>query len=290
MIGNDRVEVRKTHKLFVGGAFPRSESGRTYEATNSQGEFLANVAKASRKDARDAVLAARTGFNSWSKATAYNRGQVLYRIAEVMEGRKDQFISDIQDAEAVSAKKATTQTDQAVDRVVWYAGWADKYAQVLGNTNPVSGPFFNFSIPEPTGVVAAVAPQDSSLLGLISVIAPIITSGNSVIVIASMNSPIPAITLSECLATSDVIAGNINILTGDPAEIMPSLASHGDVNALDLTGITDSELQKTLQIEAAGTVKRVRSAPVNPDWQATPSLSRLRAFTEVKTVWHPMGM
>jgi acyl-CoA reductase-like NAD-dependent aldehyde dehydrogenase len=289
MIGNDRVEVRKTHKLFVGGAFPRSESGRTYEATNSQGEFLANVAKASRKDARDAVLAARTGFNSWSKATAYNRGQVLYRIAEVMEGRKDQFISDIQDAEAVSAKKAATQTDQAIDRVLWYAGWADKYAQVLGNTNPVSGPFFNFSIPEPTGVVAAVAPQDSSLLGLISVIAPIITSGNSVIVIASTASPIPAITLSECLATSDVIAGNINILTGDPAEIMPSLASHGDVNALDLTGITDSELQKALQIEAAGTVKRVRSAPVNPDWRATPSLSRLRAFTEVKTVWHPMG-
>ena len=290
MIGNDRVEVRKTHKLFVGGAFPRSESGRTYEATNSQGEFLANVAKASRKDARDAVLAARTGFNSWSKATAYNRGQVLYRIAEVMEGRKDQFISDIQDAEAVSAKKATNQTDQAIDRVLWYAGWADKYAQVLGNTNPVSGPFFNFSIPEPTGVVAAVAPADSSLLGLISVIAPIITSGNSVIVIASTASPIPAITLSECLATSDVIAGNINILTGDPAEIMPSLASHGDVNALDLTGITDPELQKTLQIEAAGTVKRVRSAPVNPDWQATPSLSRLRAFTEVKTVWHPLGM
>ena len=290
MIGNDRVEVRKTHKLFVGGAFPRSESGRTYEATNSQGEFLANVAKASRKDARDAVLAARTGFNSWSKATAYNRGQVLYRIAEVMEGRKDQFISDIQDAEAVSAKKATNQTDQAIDRVLWYAGWADKYAQVLGNTNPVSGPFFNFSIPEPTGVVAAVAPADSSLLGLISVIAPIITSGNSVIVIASTASPIPAITLSECLATSDVIAGNINILTGDPAEIMPSLASHGDVNALDLTGITDPELEKALQIEAAGTVKRVRSAPVNPDWQATPSLSRLRAFTEVKTVWHPLGM
>jgi acyl-CoA reductase-like NAD-dependent aldehyde dehydrogenase len=290
MIGNDRIEVRKTHKLFVGGAFPRSESGRTFEATNSQGEFLANVAKASRKDARDAVLAARTGFNSWSKATAYNRGQVLYRIAEVMEGRKDQFISDIQDAEAVSAKKATNQTDQAIDRVLWYAGWADKYAQVLGNTNPVSGPFFNFSIPEPTGVVAAVAPADSSLLGLISVIAPIITSGNSVIVIASTASPIPAITLSECLATSDVIAGNINILTGDPAEIMPSLASHGDVNALDLTGITDPELEKALQIEAAGTVKRVRSAPVNPDWQATPSLSRLRAFTEVKTVWHPMGM
>ncbi len=290
MIGNDRVEVRKTHKLFVGGAFPRSESGRTYEVINTHGEFLANVAKASRKDARDAVIAARIGFNSWSKATAYNRGQVLYRIAEVMEGRKDQFINDIQDAEGLSNKKATAQTNQAIDRVVWYAGWADKYAQVLGNTNPVSGPFFNFSIPEPTGVVAAVAPQDSSLLGLISVIAPIVTSGNSVIVIASTNSPIPAITLSECLATSDVVAGNINILTGDPAEIMPSLASHGDVNALDLTGITDAQLHQSLEIEAAGTVKRVRSAPVDPDWQATPSLSRLRAFTEVKTVWHPMGM
>lgn len=290
MIGNDRVKVRKTHKLFVGGAFPRSESGRTYEVVNTNGEFLANVAKASRKDARDAVIAARTGFDSWSKATAYNRGQVLYRIAEVMEGRKDQFISDIKDAEGVSNKKATVQTEQAIDRVVWYAGWADKYSQVLGNTNPVAGPFFNFSIPEPTGVIAAVAPQDSSLLGLISVIAPIITTGNSVIVIASMNSPIPAITLSECLATSDVVAGSINILTGVPAEIMPSLASHGDVNALDLTGITDPELQRELEIEAAGTVKRVRSAPINPDWQATPSLSRLRAFTEVKTVWHPIGM
>jgi len=290
MIGNDRVEVRKTHKLFVGGAFPRSESGRTYEVVNTQGEFLANVAKASRKDARDAVIAARTGFNAWSKSTAYNRGQVLYRIAEVMEGRKDQFINDIKDAEGISNKKATAQTDQAIDRVVWYAGWADKYAQVLGNTNPVSGPFFNFSIPEPTGVVAAVAPQDSSLLGLISVVAPIVTTGNSVILIASMNSPIPAITLSECLATSDVIAGNINILTGDPAEIMPSLANHGDVNALDLTGITDPELQRELEIEAAGTVKRVRTAPKSPDWYATPSLSRLRAFTEVKTVWHPMGI
>jgi acyl-CoA reductase-like NAD-dependent aldehyde dehydrogenase len=290
MIGNDRVGVRKTHKLFIGGAFPRSESGRTYEVINTRGEFLANIAKASRKDARDAVISARTGFNSWSKASAYNRGQVLYRIAEVMEGRKEQFINDIQDAEGTSNKKATTQTDQAIDRVVWYAGWADKYSQVLGNTNPVSGPFFNFSVPEPTGVVAAVAPQDSSLLGLISVIAPIIVSGNSVIVIASMNSPIPAITLSECLATSDVIAGNINILTGDPAEIMPSLASHLDVNALDLTGITDPELHASLEIEAAGSVKRVRSSPINPQWQVTPTLSRVRAFTEIKTVWHPMGI
>ena len=290
MIGNDRIEVRKTHKLFIGGAFPRSESGRTYPATTTTGEFLANIAMASRKDARDAVIAARTGFNSWSKATAYNRGQVLYRIAEVMEGRKDQFINDIQDSEGISKKKATTQTEQSIDRVVWYAGWADKYAQVLGNTNPVAGPFFNFSIPEPTGVVAAVAPATPSLLGLVSVIAPIITSGNSVIVIASQSAPIPAITFSECLATSDVVAGNINILTGDPAEIMPHLASHADVNALDLTGISDLELQSSLEVEAAGTVKRVRTAPANPDWNATPTLSRIRAFTEIKTVWHPMGV
>lgn len=291
MIGNEaRLEVRKTHKLFIGGAFPRSESGRTYVANDSNGHFLANIAMASRKDARDAVIAARTAFTGWSKATAHNRGQVLYRIAEVMEGRKDQFITDIGEAEGVSKKKATVQTEVAIDRVVWYAGWADKYAQVLGNTNPVAGPFFNFSIPEPTGVVAAVAPESPSLLGLISVIAPIVMTGNSVIAIASYKHPIPAITLSECLATSDVIGGNINILTGDPAEIMPHLASHADINALDLTGITDKDLLTQLESEAAGTVKRVRTSPAQPDFYAVPTLSRIRAFTETKTVWHPMGV
>ena len=292
MINNktERVDVRKTHKLFIGGAFPRSESGRTYEATNSHGEFLANIAMASRKDARDAVIAARSAFTAWSKATAYNRGQVLYRIAEVMEGRRDQFIHDIQDSEGVSTKKATTQVNAAIDRMVWYAGWADKYSQVIGNTNPVAGSFFNFSVPEPTGVVAAVAPDSPSLLGLISVVAPIVMAGNSVIVIASYTHPIPAITLSECLATSDVIGGNINILTGDPAEIMPHLATHADVNALDLTGIANHELLTQLESDAAGTVKRVRTAPANPDFYATPTLSRVRAFTEIKTVWHPMGV
>jgi len=286
----ERVEVRKTHKLFVGGAFPRSESGRTYEALDTNGAFLANMAMASRKDARDAVIAARTAFASWSKATAYNRGQVLYRIAEVMEGRKDQFVVDIEQCEGVSNKKAHKQVEAAIDRMVWYAGWADKYAQVLGNTNPVAGPFFNFSIPEPTGVVAAVAPDSPSLLGLVSVIAPIVMTGNSVIAIASYKNPIPAISLSECLATSDVVGGNINILTGDPAEIMPWLASHADVNALDLTGVTDHQLLTQLEIEAAGTVKRVRTAPAGPDFYATPTLSRVRAFTEIKTVWHPMGV
>ena len=290
MNNNDRVEIRKTHKLFIGGAFPRSESGRTFEATNSSGEFLANMAMASRKDARDAVIAARAAFASWSKATAYNRGQVLYRIAEVMQGRAEQFVQDIQNSEGVSIKKATKQVDAAIDRMVWYAGWSDKYAQVLGNTNPVAGPFFNFSVPEPTGVVAAVAPDSPSLLGLVSVIAPIVMTGNSVIAIASYKNPVPAITLSECLATSDVIGGNINILTGDPADIMPWLATHADVNALDLTGITSAELITQLESDAAGTVKRVRTAPADPDFYATPTLSRVRAFTEIKTVWHPMGV
>jgi acyl-CoA reductase-like NAD-dependent aldehyde dehydrogenase len=284
-----RVEVRKTHKLFIGGAFPRSESGRTYEVTDTNGDFIANVAQASRKDARDAVLAARSAFAKWSTATAYNRGQVLYRIAEVMEGRRDQFIAEIEQGEGVSAKKATNQLDAAIDRWVWYAGWADKYAQVIGNTNPVAGPYFNFSIPEPTGVVAAVAPQEHSILGLTSVIAPIITTGNACIVTPSPSRPVPAITLAECLATSDVPGGVVNILTGAPAEVMPWLAEHADVNALDLTGIIDEAVAADLERQAAGTVKRVRGPKPDADWYATPTLSRLRTFTEIKTVWHPLG-
>lgn len=287
---SDRVEVRKTHKLFIGGAFPRSESGRTYEVTDSGGEFLANIAQASRKDARDAVLAARAGTTAWAKATAYNRGQVLYRIAEVMEGRRDQFIADIEQGEGLSAKKATAQLDAAIDRWVWYSGWADKFAQVAGSSNPVAGPYFDFSIPEPTGVVAAVAPQQPSLLGLVSVIAPIIVTGNAVIVMPSPVHPIPAITLAECLATSDVPAGVVNVLTGAPGEVMPWLASHADVNALDLSGIIDEGLAADLEREAAGSVKRVRGARPDADWFATPTTSRMRAFVEIKTVWHPMGV
>lgn len=285
-----RVDVRKTHKLFIGGAFPRSESGRTYEVTDAKGEFIANVAQASRKDARDAVLASRAAFNKWSNATAYNRGQVLYRIAEVMEGRRDQFTADVQQAEGLSARRASQQVDAAIDRWVWYAGWADKYAQVLGNTNPVAGPFFNFSVPEPSGVVAAVAPQDSSILGLVSVVGPIITTGNAVIVMPSPSAPIPAITLAECLATSDVPGGVVNILTGAPAEVMPWLAEHADVNALDLTGVVDDGVSEELERQAAGTVKRVRSARPDANWQATPTLSRMRTFVETKTVWHPLGI
>lgn len=286
---SDRVEVRKTHKLFIGGAFPRSESGRTYEVTDNGGEFLANIAQASRKDARDAVLAARAGTTAWAKATAYNRGQVLYRIAEVMEGRRAQFIADIEQGEGLSEKKATAQLDAAIDRWVWYAGWADKFAQVAGSSNPVAGPYFDFSVPEPTGVVAAVAPQQPSLLGLVSVIAPIIVTGNAVIAMPSPVHPIPAITLAECLATSDVPAGVVNVLTGAPGEVMPWLASHADVNALDLSGIIDEGLAADLEREAAGSVKRVRGARPDADWFATPTTSRMRAFVEIKTVWHPMG-
>jgi acyl-CoA reductase-like NAD-dependent aldehyde dehydrogenase len=285
-----RVDVRKTHKLFIGGAFPRSESGRTYEVTDANGEFIANVAQASRKDARDAVLAARSAFAKWSTATAYNRGQVLYRIAEVMEGRRDQFITEIEQGEGVSRKKATNQLDTAIDRWVWYAGWADKYAQVLGTSNPVAGPYFNFSIPEPSGVVAAVAPQDQSILGLTSVLAPIIATGNTVIAMPSPVHPIPGITLAECLATSDVPGGVVNLLTGAPAEVMPWLAEHADVNALDLTGIIDVSVAADLEKLAASSVKRVRQPAPDADWHATPGLSRIRSFSEVKTVWHPIGV
>jgi acyl-CoA reductase-like NAD-dependent aldehyde dehydrogenase len=285
-----RVEVRKTHKLYIGGAFPRSESGRTYEALDSGGEFIANMAKASRKDARDAVLAARKAFGGWSARTPYNRGQVIYRIAEVMEGRRDQFIAELRDAEGLTNAKAATYVDAAIDRVVWYAGWADKYVQVLGNANAVSGPFFNLSTPEPTGVVATVAPT-GPLLGLVSVIAPAIATGNTVVVIASEEFPVPAVTLSECMATSDVPGGVVNILTGSAAEIAPWLASHLDVNAIDLAGVTDRTLATELEVAAAENLKRVLRAPAAPiDWLAEPSLARLEAFVEAKTVWHPIGV
>ncbi|WP_332645040.1 aldehyde dehydrogenase family protein [Aeromicrobium sp.] len=285
-----RVEVRKTHKLYIGGAFPRSESGRTYEAVDSKGEFLANMAKASRKDARDAVVAARKAFGGWSTRTPYNRGQVIYRIAEVMEGRREQFIDDLRASEGVTEKKASTYVDAAIDRVVWYAGWADKYVQVLGNANAVSGPFFNLSTPEPTGVVAVVAPS-GPLLGLVSVIAPAIATGNTLVVIASEKYPVPAVTLSEVMAASDVPGGAVNILTGSAAEIAPWLASHMDVNALDLAGVDDAKLAAELEVASAENLKRVLRAPAGEvDWLAEPSLARLEALVETKTVWHPIGV
>jgi acyl-CoA reductase-like NAD-dependent aldehyde dehydrogenase len=281
-----RLAVPKTYKLYIGGKFPRSESGRTYEVVSSKGAFLANAAKASRKDARDAVVAARAAQAGWSSATGYNRGQVLYRIAELLEGRRAQFVEEITAAEGVSASAASKQIDAAIDVWVWYAGWADKYVQVAGNGNPVSGPYFNLSTPEPTGVVASIAPQGSSLLGLVSVIAPVILSGNTIVVIASEASPLSAISLSEVLATSDVPGGVINILTGSAAEIAPWLASHADVNALDLAGAEALEWID-LQISAADTLKRVLT-PVSGVPEA--SLDRVVAFTETKTVWHTKSL
>ena len=282
-----RLDVRKTYKLYVGGDFPRSESGRSYEVVDARGNFWANASKASRKDARDAVKAARAAFGGWSGRTAYNRGQVLYRVAEMIEGRRDQFESELRLAEGLTAAKARTYVDAAVDRMVWYAGWTDKITQVVGNANPVAGPYFNHSAPEPTGVVAIVAPR-GPLLGLVSVIAPVIATGNTCVVIASEPYPLTAITLGEVMATSDLPGGVVNVLTGSVAEIAPWLATHQDVNGLDLTGVTDADLARDLEADAAGTLKRVRR-PATEDLLAEPALSRMTKFLEIKTVWHPMG-
>lgn len=283
-----RLSVFKTYKLYVGGKFPRSESGRVYEVTDSKGTWLANAPLASRKDARDAVVAARKAFGGWSGATAYNRGQILYRIAEMLEGRRDQFTAEVAAAEGLSKAKATAEVDAAIDRWVWYAGWSDKVAQIAGGTNPVAGPYFNVSAPEPTGVVAVLAPQESSFLGLVSVIAPAIVTGNTVVVAAAENAPLPALSLAEVLATSDLPGGVVNILSGRTAELSAPLAAHQDVNALDLAG-ADDELAKDLETAAADNLKRVlRPAPVN--WTADPGTARLLTFLETKTVWHPMGV
>ncbi|MGW7538869.1 aldehyde dehydrogenase family protein [Amycolatopsis sp. NPDC054798] len=287
---SDRISVAKTYKLYIGGKFPRSESGRVYPVTDAKGAFLANAAHASRKDLRDAVSAARKAFPGWSSASGYNRGQVLYRVAEVMEGRRAQFAAEVAACEGVAAKKAESLVDAAIDRWVWYAGWTDKIASVLGAANPVAGPYFSFTTPEPTGVVGVLAPQDSSLLGLVTVLAPVLATGSTAVLVSSADRPLPAITLSEVLATSDVPGGVANILTGRAAELGPWLASHGDVNALDPTGATPAD-RVALAQEAAGTVKRVLSVPdTEPDWTAEPDLSRIRRYLEAKTVWHPMGV
>ncbi len=282
-----RLAIPKTYKLYIGGKFPRSESGRTYEVLSKKGAFLANAALASRKDARDAVVAARAALPGWAGATAYNRGQVLYRIAELLEGRADQFVEEIVATEGVSKAAAAKQVATAIDAWVWYAGWADKYVQVAGNGNAVSGPYFNLSTPEPTGVVAIVAPQDGdSLLGLVSVIAPAILTGNTVVVIASETAPLAAVSLAEVLATSDVPGGVVNILTGSPKEIAPWLAGHADVNALDLAGAEALDWVELL-VTAADTLKRVLAPESGTP---APSLERIVAFTETKTVWHTKSL
>jgi acyl-CoA reductase-like NAD-dependent aldehyde dehydrogenase len=290
----ERVEVRKTYKLYIAGKFPRSESGRSYVVDDARGRFLANAAQGSRKDARDAVVAARAALAGWAGATAYNRGQVLYRVAELMEGRRSQFVDEVARGEGLSRARAAKVVEAAVDRWVWYAGWTDKVAQVAGAANPVAGPYFNLSAPEPTGVVAVLAPQTSSLLGLVNAVAPALVTGNTVVVLASEHRPLPAVTLSEVLATSDVPGGVVNVLTGRTAEVAPWLASHSDVNAIDVTGAVGADALDWADLEAAAAdnLKRVLRPAADTEPDATPvpgGPGRILFFTETKTVWHPKG-
>ena len=290
----ERIGVRKTYKLYIGGAFPRTESGRAYEVYGARGELLANASRGTRKDIREAVRAARGAQPGWAAKTAYNRSQILYRIAELMEGRRDQFTAEVMAAEGVTRPRATRAVDAAIDRWVWYAGWADKYPQVIGTVNPVAGSYFNFSVPEPTGVVGVIAPEGSSLLGLVSRVAPVIVSGNAVVVIASESRPLPAVTLTEVLATSDVPGGVVNLITGLRRELVGHLAGHMDVNALDAFGADPAEAA-ALEEVAVENVKRFVRPPTagldRYDWlsNAAQSPYLIGEFVEIKTVWHPIG-
>jgi acyl-CoA reductase-like NAD-dependent aldehyde dehydrogenase len=278
-----RLDVKKTYKLFIGGAFPRSESGRSYQIQDSKRNFIANPAQASRKDLRDAVLAAKNSQAQWSSATAYNRGQILYRIAEIMEGRSDQFIAEIVALEGTTPKAALKQVQEAIDTWVWYAGWTDKISSTAGSTNPIAGPYYNFTIPEPLGVVGIFAEQKSSLLGVVRGLAPVLASGNSAVVVASERRPLPAITLSECCATSDVPPGVINILTGVTSELAPWMASHMEVDGIDISGLdpkSDADIRKS----GTENLKRIHR------FKSENSPERILSFMEYKTVWHPIGI
>jgi acyl-CoA reductase-like NAD-dependent aldehyde dehydrogenase len=291
---SDRIGVRKTYKLYIGGAFPRTESGRAYEVFGARGQLLANACRGTRKDIRDAVRAARSAQPGWAARTAYNRSQILYRIAELMEGRRDQFIGEVIVSEGVTRPRATRSVDAAIDRWVWYAGWADKYPQLIGTVNPVAGSYFNFSVPEPTGVVGIIAPEESSLIGLVSRLAPVIVSGNAAVVLSSETRPLPAVTLTEVLATSDVPGGVVNLITGLRRELVGHLAGHMDVNALDAFGAAASEAG-TLEEIAVENVKRFVRPPAGGlaryDWLAATAQSPylIGEYVEIKTVWHPIG-
>jgi acyl-CoA reductase-like NAD-dependent aldehyde dehydrogenase len=290
----DRLDVRKTYKLYIGGEFPRTESGRAYEVFDARGRLLANACRGTRKDIRDAVRAARAAFPGWAGRTAYNRSQILYRIAELMEGRRDQFAAEVMAAEGIGRQRATRLVNAAIDRWVWYAGWADKYGQLLGTVNPVNGSYFNFSVPEPTGVVGLIAPETSSLLGLVSRLAPIIVSGNAAVVIGSETRPLPAVTLTEVLATSDVPGGVVNLITGLRRELVQHLAGHMDVNGLDAFGLDAAE-GAVIEELAVENVKRLVRPPGSGsdavDWLSPRSQSPylIADFVEIKTVWHPIG-
>ena len=280
-----RVSVKKTYKLYVGGKFPRSESGRSYPAMGSNGEVLARVAQGSRKDLRDAVRIARRAQSGWAERTGYNRGQILYRIAETLEDRTEAFVDQLRDTGSTETD-ARSEVAASIDRMVWYAGWADKFAQIYGNLNPVAGPFFNISSPEATGVVGVIAPEEPSLLGLISRLAPVLVPGNTAIVLASEKSPMAAITFTEVLDTSDVPGGVVNVITGFKDELIPFLADHMDVNAVDAGGATPAQAER-VQSGAVHNVKRV-VLPSHDGPQQSPY--RIAAFTETKTVWHPKGL
>ena len=279
---SNRIDVKKTYKLFINGAFPRTESGRTYEIKNSNGVFIANPCLASRKDLKDAVVAARAAQSGWNKASAYNKGQVLYRIAEMLEGRRSQFVEEIVLVTGVTKVKAEKEVTESVDRLVWYAGWTDKLSSLSGALNPVAGPFYNFTIPESMGVIAAIAPETPSLLGLIDAIAPIIVGGNTVVILASTKAPLSAMSFAEVIATSDVPAGVINILTGKKEEIAPWMASHMDIDGLDISGLAPKS-QGDIRIAGAENLKRIYSFK-----SADPG--RILAYLENKTVWHPIGL
>ena len=279
---SNRIDVKKTYKLFINGAFPRTESGRTYEIKSAKGLFIANPCLASRKDLRDAVVAARAAHHGWDKATAYNKGQILYRIAEMLEGRRAQFVDEIVCLTGVTQARAEKEVTDSLDRLVWYAGWSDKLSSLSGALNPVAGPYYNFTVPESMGVVAAIAPELPSLLGLIDAIAPIIVGGNTVIVLASTKAPLPAMSFAEVLATSDVPAGVVNILTGKKEELTPWMASHMDIDGLDITGLP-AKLHGAMRMAGAENLKRIHSfKSANP--------GRILAFLENKTVWHPIGL
>jgi acyl-CoA reductase-like NAD-dependent aldehyde dehydrogenase len=291
---SERLGVRKTYKLYIGGAFPRTESGRAYEVFDAKGRLLANACRGTRKDIRDAVRAARKAYPEWAAKTAYNRSQILYRIAELMEGRREQFVAEVMAAEGVGRRRSTRLVDAAIDRWVWYAGWADKYTQALGTVNPVAGSYFNFSVPEPTGVVGVIAPEGSSLLGLVSRLAPVIVSGNAAVVLASESRPLPAVTLTEVLATSDVPGGVVNLITGLRRELVGHLAGHMDVNALDAYGLAPDEAAAIEEL-ATENVKRLVRPPTDGeasvDWLDARAQSPylIGEFVETKTVWHPIG-
>jgi acyl-CoA reductase-like NAD-dependent aldehyde dehydrogenase len=276
-----RLDVKKTYKLFIGGTFPRSESGRSYEIKNKRGQFIANPAQASRKDLRDAVLAAKNAHPGWSGATAFNRGQILYRIAEMLEGRTSQFVDEIVATTGVTSSVAKQEVSAAIDLWVWYAGWCDKITSVSGNNNPIAGPYYNFTIPESLGVIGIVSEEKDSLIGLVRSLAPIIAGGNTSVLIASQSRPLAAITLAEVLATSDLPAGVVNILTGIKTELAPWLASHMEIDGLDLSGI-DSIAE--LRVSGAENLKRIHT------FEKDVSPERILAFMEYKTIWHPVGI